>query len=229
MKKNTKMNAAFIACALLCGCKVWVGSNVYVGDVLEVLETGESTSTPMTLSFEIPSQNACEEVGKRIVVALEKAYGAAEALGCSQIGMDSVANFSVPVELARANANGESESKQPVYLSVLKVEKFAQVNYATNAESLNAMARELEAQIPAYMGQRLEPILSATLQNDGADTVLVTLSGVFANGGPVPQHRSEVIELKRRGQVEIRLSDVDNSALGAHGWGGPFAWIGLAE
>lgn len=223
-----KINAILLACALtLSGCKVWVDSSVYVRDVQQVLETQQPTTTPMRLSFEIPSQSACTTSGERIAAALKKAYGDVAVLGCRQVGMDSIADFSVQAEVVHEIENKKADSKQPLYFGVDEVEEGIEVGYYVNTDTWAAMDEDLKDETQHYT--RLEPVFKVTLQNDAPDTVAVTLRGVFLNGTPVPAHSPVTAQLKRREQIEIRLSDVQNSAMGLHGSWIPFALIGNAS
>lgn len=208
----------------LAGCKVWTESSLYVDDVLKVMETGEAMVTPMTLTFEVPSESACRENAAKIGETLEEVYGSVDSLGCSRIGMDAVAKFTVQAELVYEAENKTADSEQPLYFGVYPAGDVVEVGYFINSDTWRSLYDDLQDQISPIIKPTLEPRLSAIIHNDSSETVSVKMKGVFVNGAAVVGHSPVEVQLKRREQVTVHMSDVQNTAL-ASGAG----WIPFAE
>ena len=63
-----------------------------------------------------------------------------------------------------------------------------------------------------YQTYKLEPLLSAVLNNDLRETVSITTDDVYADGAPVQGTATR--DLPRRDQIELVMSDVTNAAFG---------------
>ena len=63
-----------LAVFFLNSCKVNLDGDVYIGDIIDVAETGEKLFNPMDISFEMSSVDSCEEDKSKLSLILEKYF-----------------------------------------------------------------------------------------------------------------------------------------------------------
>lgn len=209
-----KIAILFSFVGALTGCKMWADADLFTSDLLSVLETGQPLTTPLELAFEIGSKSECEKVNGGLLPALTDAYGDAESLGCEQRGFDSVALFRVPVEIVHEIENQKADSAQPIFIGVYSdVESVVTVAFFQSAEGVASFRGAIPEELTRFGGKDVEPLLSATIQNDLRGAAKLHLSDVYADGRAIPVQTTKAYDLARRSEVKIVLSDVSNDAL----------------
>lgn len=148
--------------------------------------------------------------------ALDKHFGTVAFVGCTKEEFSTYANFMAESELALEVVDGKHNSALPIYVGATVLEDGSiEVAYYSSKDGLADLVADLPEEARAF-SQRLEVSMSATIHNDGTEPVALTVSGVFLNGAPVL--RPQPVELERRKEVAIRMSDVANAIVSAGNW-----------
>ena len=100
----------------------------------------------------------------------------------------------------------------PFSIGVRGEGKAYHVSYLTNPAGARAIWDALPEEMTQYQTYKLEPLLSAVLNNDLRETVSITTDDVYADGAPVQGTATR--DLPRRDQIELVMSDVTNAAFG---------------
>lgn len=205
-----------LATVVLAGCKTQVTSDVYLTDVAAVAADGKALPVDLKLGFEVPSEDKCAEAKEMLTPTLDKHFGAIEFVGCTTEGFSNFANFTAGSEMVLELENKKVDSDLPIYLGVTPAEGgIVEVGYFSNPDNLKALMADLPDEAKAY-SDRIAVTFAATIHNDGTESSKLSVAGVFVNGRPAL--RPAEIELERRKELAIRLSDVGNATVSAGSW-----------
>ncbi len=211
-------SSLIFATVLLAGCKTQVTSDVYLTDVASVATDGTALPVDLKLGFEVPSEDKCAEAKEMLTPTLDKHFGAIEFVGCSTEGFSNFANFTAGSEMVLEQVNQKVDSDMPIYVGVTPADgDVVEVGYFSNPDNLKALMADLPDEAKAY-SDRVAVTFSATIHNDGTESSKLSVAGVYVNGSPAL--RPFEIDLERRKELAIRLSDVANATVSAGSWAG---------
>ena len=202
---NFKIAATLLALPLLAACAPQVETTIYLADVQKVLEDGEALSTPALLR--IP-QSGEEDCKKGLDALIEKLKALAPVTGkgqCISKDGDQLAEVETAIQIVTPDSTYDAANlfalvasapdaagNVPLSLRVLKpIDEIVQA-----LASKDAMSTDFD---PTKF--------VIHLNNDGRGSVSVTPGEVFVDGKPHLAGGAPV-DLQRRGEVEIRFSDV---------------------
>ncbi|MDV4143538.1 hypothetical protein [Shimia sp. FJ5] len=209
------MKRAILAGAValtLSGCKTFVEADIYTSDVLAVAE-GETLSVDMNLGLEMPGMDTCNEHAEAITAAYASSFQAAEFRTCENIGLDTILQMRVTTSLYDLKTT-EAQASEPVSVAVFVQETGTlTVLFIPNDAASRQLWDALPNNLTSMATYDPKPFLTANVINDGRTAMEFQAEGAFVNDTPITF--ATVSSMDRRGELEVRLSDVANAAFAA--------------
>jgi hypothetical protein len=206
-----KRFALIATCIALGGCKTQISTDLFTSDLVAATQE-EEVSAPLVIGMEVSSEEKCKESADTVLTAVKSQFDSAEFIGCDRISFNTYARFRVQADVVAFE--GDAPSIDPPFsIGVRREGQAYHVSYLTNPDAARAIWDVLPEEMTQYQTYKLEPILSAVLNNDLRETVSITTDDVYADGTPVQGTATR--DLPRRDQVELSMSDVTNAAFGA--------------
>lgn len=208
MKSHIALMAAALA---LTACRAGVDLTIFTSDIAAVAAKGGALDALATISIEASSAEKCAEARGDIQKALEKGFPKVEFVACRKAGMDTWADFRVPVTMTR----DEEAFREPLGIGIGQADGTFTVNLFQNKSAVKIIIAALPEEIGRLVSGPLEPQVSVTIQNDLPGAAQITTHGMFVDGEPyqLPVTR----DVARRAELRLVLSDVGNAALNGHG------------
>ena len=201
---------AIAACVALAGCETHISTDLFTSDLIAATE-GEKLTAPLVIGMQAASEEKCEESADAILAAVKSQFETAEFIGCAKIEYNTFARYRVQAAIV-AFEGQVPVTEAPFSIGVYQDERNYHVSYLTNPAGARAIWDALPEDMTQYKTYKLEPVLSAVLNNDLRATVSVTTDDVYADGTPI--QGTATYELPRRDQVELHMSNVTNAAFG---------------
>ena len=163
----------------------------------------------LDIALDVSSESNCKEHSSDIEEALRTQYSDVEFVGCEDAGFETFANFRVQAPIIVIDSEQSRDTTASVYVGVVEQDNGISIGFVVVGTRLENMKASLPESLTMYGD--IEPQFHASISNDERNSVRVLVGGAFANGSPVVLE--EWFELKRRGIIDIMLSDVANSWL----------------
>ncbi|WP_274960897.1 DUF7424 family protein [Lentibacter algarum] len=195
---------------VLAGCKTQISTDLFTSDLVAATD-GEAVTAPLVIGMEASSEQKCKENANTVLIAVQSQFDSAEFIGCETVDFKTFARFRVQAEIVAHDGNAPSITA-PFSIGVRGEGKAYHVSYLTNPAGARAIWDALPEEMTQYQTYKLEPLLSAVLNNDLRETVSITTDDVYADGAPVQGTATR--DLPRRDQIELVMSDVTNAAFG---------------
>jgi hypothetical protein len=202
---NTKTIATLLALPLLAACAPQVESTIYLADVQKVLADGQALETPALLR--IP-QGGEEDCKKGLDALIEKVKALAPVTGkgqCISKDGDQLAEIEIGLQIVTPDSTYDAANLFALEASPAD----ADGNVALNFHVLKPIADVVKALASAdSMSTDFDPTkFILHINNDGSGSVTLNPGEVFIDGKP---HLAggDPVTLQRRGEIEIRFSDV---------------------
>jgi hypothetical protein len=205
-----KKIALIATCVVLAGCKTQISTDLFTSDLVAATD-GEAVTAPLVIGMETGNEQKCKESADTVLIAVQSQFDSAEFIGCETVNFDTFARFRVQAEIVAYNGDAPSVTS-PFSIGVRGEGTAYHVSYLTNPAGARAIWDALPEEMTQYKTYKLEPFLSAVLNNDLRETVSITTDDVYADGAPVQGTATR--DLPRRDQVELSMSDVTNAAFG---------------
>ncbi|MDO6458923.1 hypothetical protein Q4560_15050 [Celeribacter halophilus] len=197
-------------CFVLAGCKTQISADLFTSDLIAATEA-EAGTVPLVIGMEASTEQNCKETADTVLVAVQSQFDSAEFIGCEAVDFNTFARFRVQAEIVAYDGDAPSIAA-PFSIGVRREGTAYHVSYLTNPAGARAIWDALPKEMTEYQTYKLEPFLSAVLNNDLRETVRITTDDVYADG--VPIQGTATRDLSRRDQVELSMSDVTNAAFG---------------
>jgi len=202
---------------LLTSCKLELDGEIYVADVIDVGEGKGTLNTPMNLSFEMSSENKCNEDKKEISNILNNYFINFVAKDCYSEDFNSYLRIGADIPIIKDPVSGDGQvdvsDKSVISFAVVKGEN-EQLTYYTSYIALNSQLFEsISKQIKDKFYQTLKlnkTKIELAINNDGREAEEVRFASSFVNGKPVvfPQN----FKIERRQKIDFLGSDVTTAA-----------------
>ena len=163
----------------------------------------------LDIALDVSSESNCREHSPDIAKALRIQYSDVEFVGCEDAGFKTFANFRVQAPIIVVDSEQSRDTTAPVYIGVVKQDNGISIGFVVVGTGLEKMKASLPESLTMYGD--LDAEFHASISNDERNSVKVLVGGSFANGSPVVLE--EWFGLKRRGIIDITLSNVANSWL----------------
>jgi len=210
-----------LAVFFLNSCKVNLDGDVYIGDIIDVAETGEKLFNPMDISFEMSSVDSCEEDKTKLSLILEKYFSNFNAKECYSEDFNAFlkTGIDIPVILD-AEKDGEIDfsSKDLVSLTIVSAKIDAGLRYDVYLTLNRMMFDALNNEIYDEFYQKIEldeAKIELSINNDGRETESISFASAFVNGDPAVFYSTYDIE--RRQKIDYVGSDVTRASFDKFG------------
>lgn len=206
--KKLAIVALFILALFLTGCSGEVVSDLYVQDIIEVVEgTDEPLFTFSTILLESPG----DEYNTRLMELLE--FNFKDATNFRTVSQNFSTYIAVDVKIPLLNLEDYEElwdKNHALGIVIIDMEDgSAAFGLALNSDKLDALFTAFGDEV--WHSLTIEDfIFTVKLINDMRNSIFVSLQGVYVNQVPVPYE--ERFEMARRDILEIRLGDVARDA-----------------
>jgi hypothetical protein len=202
---NIKAIAALLALPLLAACAPQVESTIYLADVQKVIEDGKALETPALIR--IP-QSGEEDCKKGLDALIEKFKALAPTTGkgqCISKDGDQLAEIETVVQIVTADSTYDAANL--FALEAGKPDADGRISLSLHVlkpidEIVKALAPE-DAPSTDFTPTKF----IVRINNDGRDAIDLQPGEVFVDGEPHLM-AGDPVSLQRRGEVEIRFSDV---------------------
>ena len=202
---------------LLTSCKLELDGEIYVADVIDVGDGKGTLNTPMNLSFEMSSENKCNEDKTEISNILKNYFINFVAKDCYSEDFNSYLRIGADIPIIKDPVSGDGQvdvsDKSVISFAVVKGEN-EQLTYYTSYIALNSQLFEsISKQIKDKFYQTLKlnkTKIELAINNDGREAEEVRFASSFVNGKPVvfPQN----FKIERRQKIDFLGSDVTTAA-----------------
>ena len=125
---------------LVAGCDIKSTTDIYLADLLEVVETGIAIETSSQLMVEISSSNECEETTGKLLPMLQGTFGdGVTGKGCHDEGMSSYITFELAVPIHQDTSGKEGDSTLAILIS--KRDDWHGIQMKVNVMRMDNLAR----------------------------------------------------------------------------------------
>ena len=221
LKNFNKYLFIILGVFFLNSCKFNLDGDVYIGDIIDVAETGEKLFNPMDISLEMSSVDSCEEDKSKLSLILEKYFSNFTAKECYSEDFNAFlkTGFDIPVILD-TERDGEIDysSKDLVSLTIVSVEIESGFRYDVYLTLNRMMFNALNNEIYDEFYQKIElddAKIELAINNDGRETESVSFASAFVNGDPAVFYSTYDIE--RRQKLDYIGSDVTRASFDKFG------------
>ena len=195
------------SCTLLLvisGCDIKTKTDIFLADLLEVVETGAELETSSQLMVEISSSNECQKTTDKLLPMLEGTFDrGVVAKGCHDEGMSSYATFRLTVPIISAQTGRKDRSTLAIVTSDSGEWHGIQMKvYVKRMNNLASMISDEFFQSVDFSTAKV----SLALSNDLRRSVAVRIRDVFVDGEPIQEYKD--FTLARRGVLDVSLSNV---------------------
>lgn len=219
--------AATVAVALgVSACQMDTDTEVYVGDVREVYETGERLTTPVDLKVEMPSTDQCAENRGEVESIMEEHLPGFEARECGREDFQAFlyASARIPVVSAeQVESVGDLDSLLGIAVSRdqgFDIEEVYALQLYVDPERLSELNRYIQSEY--YQDIDIAGSMATVrINNDERETWTVMAEYAYVDGEPGLWTEREV---ERRDRVSVRLSDVARSHMAQYSYA-PIGWV----
>jgi hypothetical protein len=226
---NVKIIAAALALpALLAACAPEVESTIYLADVVNAVENGESVSVPAVLRVPQSGEDECKEGLDGLIEklsALAPTTGKGQCISKDQHGQGTQL-AEIETELQIVPAGADVEEPNLFVLEVASTDDGRADLTLKMLQPIDTVIKALQAENPAQV--EFDPsFFLIKLNNDTSDSVEIAFNHVFVDGKSSLENENPS-SLDRRGEIEIQFSDVASSFVeqGNSYW---FATVGPAS
>ena len=204
LSKRLSAVGLLLLALFLTGCGGSVSTDLYVQDIIEVVEgLEEPLFTSSTISVESPG----DEYNAELIELLERNFRDVRNARTESKDYSTyvLVDVKVPI-LILEDYEQLWENDEAIGIIVVDMEDgSAAFGVALNSDKLDSLFNAFMDQL--WDSASIEDFtFSVKLYNDTRDPVFASLQGVYANGVPIAYE--EVYEMARRDVMEIRLGDV---------------------
>ncbi|HKM43402.1 MAG TPA: hypothetical protein VJZ70_05375 [Limnochordia bacterium] len=204
LSKRLSAVGLLLLALFLTGCGGSVSTDLYVQDIIEVVEgLEEPLFTSSTISVESPG----DEYNAELIELLERNFRDVRNARTESKDYSTyvLVDVKVPI-LILEDYEQLWENDEAIGIIVVDMEDgSAAFGVALNSDKLDSLFGAFMDQL--WDSASIEDFtFSVKLYNDTRDPVFASLQGVYANGVPIAYE--EVYEMARRDVMEIRLGDV---------------------
>lgn len=198
---------AVFAAALVAGCQHETTVNLFTADLVAAADGVPDLQATASLLVNTGSKAACNQHSAVIAAALAKGFSAPEFLGCTDKGFEVFAEYRVRLDLRPM----DSADATALYIGVARRSSLVVAVIQASPGAIDRVTKALPENLRNPYNGPAKIAAQFVIQNDLADAVTVSVSGVFLDGKPIPQQAE--VKMDRRDEARIVLSDVGNAAL----------------
>ncbi|MEE9444870.1 MAG: hypothetical protein V3V19_04315 [Cocleimonas sp.] len=205
-----------IATILLAGCKQEITSTLYVRDITEVISNKKPLKSSATIKLEMLTDQSCRKKEESITKIISAFFMKLEKTQCIKEGSDTYyyAVFDLPVLLiSGSKVNDNYKGGVSVQLSK-KEDNRTEIFLTMNLELLSTLDNSLRSEFMGSGGISPSGMqIKIKINNDDRETYRLYTEGSFLDGEAIISRFGKEVELQKRDESIIMLSDVSVSAL----------------
>lgn len=189
---------------LLMGCKPKLYSEIFLRDIFDVAETGESLTVPAQMIIPISNVDNCEQDNAKIMSVLEK-YTVIKFKNCEELSgqMYDVMNVDIETEVIRV----DKDNPKIKGLFAIGVRKGDGLEvFSILSPNVDLAVKEIDDRFIMTNVSLDELAVKVKISNDTRKNQKISVDSAFVDGQPVDLPHT--FELKRRDGLEIVPSDV---------------------
>lgn len=219
--------AFFLSAIALSACKPEVVADLYIGDIYEAYQTGQSVKTPISITIPIQSADECQDSQDKILPILNK-YSETEVRfrSCEDISDQMYDAMIVETDVDIVSADREGGASFSGLGAILMGKKYANVDAYETFFVLNQNFGSMVAEIDEafrFQSVKIDSIdLRININNDTRSLAQLVSFGFFINDEPIVE--SQPYALDRRDELRMVSSDVVSAHLARKGYV-QFGWI----
>ena len=206
---------------LLNACSINMDGDLYIGDITDVADNGEKLFTPMDISFEMSSEDSCQQDKNKISNILNKYFSNFAAKECYSKDFSSYLKTGIDIPIILdTDQDGRvlNSNNDLVSITVVRREENSSVidvYLSLNKMMFNALNNELYDVF--YQKISLENVkIKLSINNDGKNTESVSFASAFINGDPVVIYST--FDISRRQKLDYLGSNVTSSFFEKYGY-----------
>lgn len=208
--------ALMVAMTALSGCKMELATDLYSSDLRLTASGDEGLFTPATLSLPITTKDKCAEETAKIVAIMQGIVDPFEPKGCTRKQMDSFMLADIQIPLVDSEDAWEetdalfgiisqhgADTNDRIYVFVMMdLDQYKILSERVRNEFHQSLKLDQSG-------------VSMVVNNDERNDISINVPHAFVQGIP---ELGGIYDIKRRGQLEIELSNVSVAALGREGF-----------
>lgn len=197
---------------LLAACEFDITTDLYLQDIMDVQETGETLFVNATLALDFGGGD--EERKQQVVDILEEQLYQIESVREEERNYSTylVVDYKIPIVYAEDVEGIYNHDEVGNHIFTFALAADNSLNVAFNTPRFEALSDQLYDEF--YQELSFEDFsMHLYLRNDLRGSADVTLLSVYANSVPVPY--SSTFTLERRDEIELKFSDVLRDSLTA--------------
>jgi|APSaa5957512622_1039677.scaffolds.fasta_scaffold57437_1 hypothetical protein len=218
MRRLTYILFVIFIFLFVASCGLDTKVNLFIGDLLEVVEKSETIMTKSTVKLEVGSNDECRKEQKNLISYVETYIGKVKNPRCIDEDMSSffVLNTQIPVFKYKhiPNSHTMKSVQGPKRIFSIGIRQGNKKyhdwgNYSVAVKINNNMFEELNSILSDKYFSTLEPKdikLSIDLSNDLRQDTEVLLMSSYVDGIPEPLFTER--KLSRRGNINIEVSTI---------------------
>lgn len=200
---------ALAAMISLTACKADIELSIFASDIQAVADGATDRAVTTVIGVEALS---CSERGPAALSALQSAFPKAEFIGCRDGGMETFAEYRVPLPLAKMDTATPPPAAMNVVIAPYTETKTDLIALLfINDTGLQAIVDALPKEFQYSMSGDFLPAISFRIHNDTPTNWTFTVQGVFLDGAAIQLPTD--VTLEPREETVVKLSDVGNAAV----------------
>ena len=205
-----------IGVVFLSGCDLDTDVELYISDLIDVVETGEAGSTPAEIGIEMLSVDQCRDDMDEVAMLMRRYLPDFQAQQCVQRDFQAYLQAEATIAIV-PGVDPEHVSglfSIGIESGVVESDRSGHaVHFLVDRELFSRLSAEVEQQYFQEVNFA-DSRLTVRVNNDEREPRTVQGQYVFFDGTPVEQGQ---LQLQRRERTRIQVSDVARGALMAHG------------
>ena len=222
-------STVLLAVLILSGCKQELSSTLYVGDLVDTVSSDKAMTTSAEIKMEMTSSDSCNKNKDRFTRIISPFFVNLEKIQCIDEGSNAYYYAVFELPMIKVLKNGEISDKYEGGASVqLSTNDFGDIfiYLKMNLDLLSVLDKDLRNEFLGING--IDPNdmkVKISINNDIRDVYVLHVEGSFLDGVAINPRFSKKVDLKRRSESTIELSNVSVFALTGRG-NETFAYVG---
>jgi hypothetical protein len=211
LSKRLSAVALLLVALFLTGCGGSVTTDLYVQDIVEIVEGLEGLKEPIFTSSTIGVESPGEEYNAQLIELLERSFRDVKNVRTTDQDYSTyvLVDVKIPILMLEDYETLWVDDEALGIIIVDMEDGSAGFGLGMNSDKLDKLFSAFSEEV--WDSASIEDFaFSVKLYNDTRDPVFAALQGVYANGVPIAYE--EVFEMARRDILELRLGDVARDA-----------------
>ena len=217
-RNPVKHGVIVLLVVLLSACEIKTRTDIFLGDLFDVINTGDVIDTESKLSVQIASKDECNSNSAKLLPMLQGTFGeSVHAEGCLEEGMNTFAVFGMKIPILIEDAM--AHRSDTLALALFQEEEWYGLRMTINVGRMKNLSKLISDEFFQTVDFSTADV-AITIANDLREKVSIAIRGAFVDGKPVQEYTD--FTLKRRDELDVQLSDVAGASAFTNGVAGLF-------